>query len=368
MGLDILICVDDVPNEQLTQQVSSLEVHERMDQNTTYKLSFMIDVCDGDIAGPAEEDTSPGKILSILAKVNDGLVCLVKGPVTQQQAHIQHGGAGSQLHIEGEDTAHTMDHTTNFQLSDSASDSDIVSTILGRNSQMVSDVEATPDSLHSEDNHSHVQRETDLSLIRSLARRNGFHFWITYSPEGLATGYFRPRNLQGEPAAVLVVNHENYNIDSLQISADSRVPSQTEGKQLDLRNKSEIGGTVTLDDTPLGTSGLAQVTSVNPQSMHLAPTIDDSGAMQARSRAALREAQWFIHATCQTSLHRLSNVVRHHTIVEVQGAGSKHSGKYYVTSVKHTIDATSHNMDLELARNAWGGESSSASNILSTIF
>jgi len=368
MGLDILICVDDVPNEQLTQQVSSVEVNESMDQNTTYKLNFMIDVCDGDIAGPVEEDTSPGKMLSIQAKVNDSLVCLVKGPVTQQQAHLQHGGAGSWLHIEGEDTAHTMDHTTNFQLSDSASDSDIVSTIISRNSQMIADVEATPDSMHTEENHSHVQRETDLSLIRSLARRNGFHFWITYSLQGLATGHFRPRNLQGEPAAVLIVNHESNNIDSLQISADPRVPSQTEGKQLDLRTKSEIGGTVTLDDTPLGANGLAQVTSANPQSMHLAPTVDDSGAMQARSRAALREAQWFVHATCQTSLHRLSNVVRHHTIVEVQGAGSKHSGKYYVTGVKHTIDATSHNMDLELARNAWGNESGGTGSILSSIF
>jgi phage protein D len=368
MGLDILVCVDDIPNENLTQQVSTVEVYEKMDQNTTYKLNFIIDVCDGDIAGPIENDTSPGKTLSILAKANDSLVCLVKGPVTQQQAHIQHGGAGSRLHIEGEDTAHTMDHTSSFQLSDSASDSDIVSTIINRNSQMIADVEATPDSMHNEDNHSHVQRETDLSLIRSLARRNGFHFWITYSEEGLATGHFKPRNLLGEPAAVLIVNHENYTIDSLQISADSRVPSQTEGKQLDLRNKSEIGGTVTLDDTPLGAESLAQVTSANPQSMHLAPTVDDSGAMQARSRAALREAQWFIQATCHTSLHRLCKVVRNHTVIEVQGAGSKHSGKYYVTGVKHTIDATSHNMDLELARNAWGNESVDTGGIISNIF
>ncbi len=368
MGLDIVICVDDVPNEQLTQQVSTVEVNERMDQNTTYKLNFMIDVHDGDIAGPVDEDTSPGKMISIQVKVNDSLVCLVKGPVTQQQAHLQHGGAGSWLHIEGEDTAQTLDHTTNFQLSDSASDSDIVTTIISRSSQMIADVEATPDSMHNEENHSHVQRETDLSLIRSLARRNGYHFWITYSPEGLATGHFKSRNLQGEPVAVFIINHENYNIDSLQISADSRVPTQTEGKQLDLRNKSEIGGTVRLDDTPLGAAGLVQVTSANPQSTHFAPTVDDSGAMQARSQAALREAQWFIQATCHTSLHRLCKVVRNHTIVEVQGAGSKHSGKYYVTGVKHIIDATSHNMDLELARNAWGNESVSVGGILSSIF
>lgn len=368
MGLDILICVDDIPNEKLTQQVSSVEVHEKMDQNTTYKLNFMVDVCDGDISGPIENDSSPGKILSVQAKVNDSLVCLVKGPVTSQQAHIQHGGAGSWLHIEGEDSAHNMDHTTNFQVSDAASDADIATRIIAAGNSMIPDVEATPDSMHNEENHSHVQRETDLSLLRTLARRNGFHFWITYSPAGLATGHFKPRNLEGEPASVLIVNHENYNIDSLQIMADSRVPSQTEGQQLDLRTKTIIGGTVTLDDRTLGTTGLALVTASNPQSIHLAPTVDDSGAMQARSRAALRDAQWFINATCHTSLHRLCNIVRNHTIVEVQGAGSKHSGKYYVTGVKHTINATTHNMDLDLSRNAWGNESAGSAGIISNIF
>ena len=61
MGLDILICVDDIPNESLTQKVSSVEVYEKMDLNTTYKLSFAVDVCDGDISLSLEADTAPDK-------------------------------------------------------------------------------------------------------------------------------------------------------------------------------------------------------------------------------------------------------------------------------------------------------------------
>ena len=109
-------------------------------------------------------------MISILASVDDALICLVKGPVTQQQEHLQHGGAGSWIHVEGEDTAHNMDHTVNFLVSDSATDSDIATNII-TNNDMDADVESTPDSSHDENNHSHVQRETDLSLIRSLARR-----------------------------------------------------------------------------------------------------------------------------------------------------------------------------------------------------
>jgi hypothetical protein len=354
MGLDILICVDDIPNENLTHKVSSVEVYEKMDLNTTYKLNFAVDICDGDIGLSMETDTAPDKILSVLAQVNDSLVCLVKGPVTTQQSHLNHGGAGSSIHIEGEDTGHSLDHTPVFQITDSGSDADIATSIISSGSQMLPDVESTPDSLHAEENHSHVQRESNLSLLRSLARRNGYHFWITYTNTGIATGHFRPRSLDGQPANTLIVNQENNNIDRLQVNADSTRPSRTEGRQLDVRTLSVIGGATTLEDTTLGATGLSQLNGSEQQSIHLAPTVDDAGALTARSRGALRDAQWFINATCQTSLHRLCGIVRLHTIVQIQGAGSRHSGKYYVTAVKHKIDAAAHVMELELQRNAWG--------------
>ena len=354
MGLDILIAVDDIPNDNLTQNVSSVEVYEKMDLNTTYKLNFAVDICDGDIAQSIETDTASDKILTVLAKVNDSLVCLVKGPVTMQQSHLNHGGAGSSVHVEGEDTGHSLDHTPIFQVTDSGSDADIATNIISSGSQMLPDVESTPDSLHAEENHSHVQRESNLSLLRSLARRNGFHFWITYTEAGIATGHFRPRSLDGQPANTLIVNQENNNIDLLQVNADSTRPSRTEGRQIDVRTLSVIGGVTTLDDSMLGSSGLAALNGSEQQSIQLAPVVDDAGALTARSRGALRDAQWFINATCQTSLHRLCDIVRFHTIVQVQGAGSRHSGKYYVTAVKHKIDAAAHVMELELQRNAWG--------------
>ncbi len=47
--------------------------------------------------------------------------------------------------------------------------------------------------------------------------------------------------------------------------------------------------------------------------------------------------------------------MRAHTVVEVNGAGTRHSGKYFVAGVRHTIDSESYLMELELLRNAWGG-------------
>ena len=369
MGLNILICIDDQPNDALTQMVSTVEVYEKIDENTHYKLHFVVDVCDGDIAQSLQTTTANGTILSVLAQTENGLSCLVKGPVLQQDSNLQHGGAGSWVKVEGEDFGYVMDHTAQFRVTDSGTDADIVTQLISSYPDMTADVEATDSSTHDENNHSHVQRESNLSVIKTLARRNGYHFWITVDENGQSTGHFRSRSLDGTPTTDLIVNAENNNIEALQLNADTRRATQTVGLQVNLRNREIIGDNVSLDDPALGADSLATAAGSTAQTVHLAPTVDDAGAMQTRSEAALRDAQWFINATCRTSVHRLCNkLIRFHTLVNMVGAGSRYSGTYYVNGVKHTIDAAAHVMELELARNAWGTESAAANGLAAAIF
>ena len=370
MGLGIFITVNDKIDTGLTQQVSSVEVYEKIDESTQYKINFMIDICDKDIAHNLEEFTDPGSVLGVLVGVNDALVCLVTGPVTKQEANLQHGGAGSSLHIEGTDTSHDMTIKP-FHNVRNGTDSAIVNGILRSYDFGGRDVSNTDGAAHQDENHSVVQRETDLTFIKRLAQRNGFHFWISYDEKGKGTAHFKPRSLDGKPVNELIVNLENNNIDNLRINSDMNRPTQVEGQQVNLRTKEIIGGLVSLSqETVLGANNLATVAGSRANSMALSPTVDDGGSMTIRSEAALKEAQWFITATCQTSFRKLCNkIVRVHTVVMVQGAGTRHSGKYYVTGVKHTIDAANHKMDIELARNAWGDDKSGgASGLLNKIF
>lgn len=369
MGLNILIAVNDQPHDTLTQMVSHVEVYEKIDENTHFKLHFVVDVCDGDIAQSLQNITVNGTILSVLVQTDNGLNCLVKGPVLQQESNLVQGGAGSWVRVEGEDLGYLMDQATQFRVTGSGSDADIVSQIISGYPDMTADVETTPSSTHDENNHSHVQRESDLAVIKALARRNDYHFWITVDENGQATGHFRPKSLLGETTADLMVNAEYNNIEALQVNADSRRPTQTVGLQINLRTREIMGNDVTMNDTALGDENLATAAGSNAQTRHLAATVDDAGAMQRRSEAALGENQWFINATCRTSVHRLCNkLIRFHTLVNIAGAGNRYSGKYYVTGVKHTIDAAVHAMELELARNAWGNESASATGLAAAIF
>ena len=353
MGLGIIITVNNRANQELTNLASIVEVTERIDEAIVYKIRFSIDVCSEDTGTIYEDVTDPGSILGVLVEVNNTLHCLVSGPVTNQDVNLEQGGAGSWLEVSGTDTSHLMDAAPVFH-NLTGNDADIVRSILSPKYAKTVDVESTPDSSHEEEKHSQVQRETDLSFVRRLAQRNGFHLWFTYDKEGNATAYFKSRNLQGKPVADLTVNLEKANVDNLQFKWNIKPPTEVEGKQIDLKTKETIGDKVTLDKSEsLGSKSLKDVAGKVANAMQLSPPADDGGTMKKRAEAALREAQWFLNATCKTTVSRICKLVRSHTLVNVQGAGSRYSGKYYVSGVKHTIDSSAHAMDIELSRNSW---------------
>jgi hypothetical protein len=367
MGLGIFITVNKEINQSLTDQVSTVEVYEKIDEPTTYKIRFMVDICNDDIAQSLESMTDPGCILGVLVEANDQMSCLVNGPVIQQQANLEDGGSGSWLDVQGIDTSKLMDEKPDPK-SRTGTDSEIVSAILKPAYVEELDVENTPDSKHTEDTHTQAQKETNLGMVKRLAQRNGFHFWITYDTKGRATGHFRPRKLQGKPANELRVNADVTNIDNLQIKWDLNRPAEVTGSQVDPTNKKIFGGTVNLKDAEtLGASGLPKLFGNAPVSTQIAPPTDNAGALERRKKALLAESQWFISATCKTTTDKLCGLLRYHTLVSVQGLGTRHSGNYYITAVRHSIDPSAHTMDVEMARNAWGSQAA-GSGLTSTIF
>lgn len=351
MGVGFLIAVSGKDDPELTG-ATSVEVYESMGQPSTYTIRYEIDIDEGDLKMPKDSRLDPGSELSVLVPVEEAVHCLVKGPVHGQKIHLEHGGAGSWMEVSGSDTSIIMDRETKSLVWEDVTDSDVVSSILG-DYGYTPDVQSTS-SGHYVDKHALVQRETDLGLVRRLARRSGFLFWITCDESGSETAHFKHPPVDGSAEAELVINLETPNLESVDIEWDVERPTSIEGKQLDLNAKTEME--ISLDQSPLtalGQSGLGDITG-DTRSVHLSAPADDDGDMTARGKGALIEANWFIRAFCQIDLDTLGKPVRPHTIVELKGAGTRHSGKYYVAAVRHTIDASEHQMDLELTRNAWG--------------
>ncbi len=365
MGLGIVIQVNGIADAELTQ-ASRVEVYERLGETTWFNIRYQEDIRDGDMILSGDSRLSPGSVFSILADTGSDMECLVKGPVCSQQIHLEHGGEGSWLELRGADTSITMDREFKSELWSNVTDGETVMNILSKYN-LLPEVASTK-TRHLETKHSLVQRETDLRLVRRLARRNGCHFWITCDEFGIEKGHFQRPELNGTPAADLLINVETPNISALDISWDVERPTSIDGTQIDLSTKSDINGTLArTPQTALGTNNLQAITG-DTRSMYLATPSDDAGNMQSRAEGALMEADWFIRATCSTSLHRLGKLLRAHTVVQVSGAGSRHSGKYYVAAVRHIIDATAHIMELELIRNAWNEGADNVQGLAARIF
>jgi hypothetical protein len=130
-------------------------------------------------------------------------------------------------------------------------------------------------------------------------------------------------------------------------------PTQADATEVDLNTKSDISGAVQSSPlTALGGSGLADIVP-EARVAHVYAPADDNGDLTARGEGALIESSFFVYASGATTLSALGKVVRSHTLVNMRGIGSRHSGLWYCSGVRHSIDSSGHTMDFDLIRNGW---------------
>jgi hypothetical protein len=351
MGLTAAIAVNDTVDPSLAS-ATWIEVHERLGHPTDYRLRFEVEIGSSDFDQLIDARFDAGSMISIMVPDGDGSQCLVKGPVGTQQIHFEHGGSGSYLEVGGSDTSITMDRQAKSAVWADVTDSSVVTSILS-SAGLTPDVATTPAG-HFEAKHTMVQRESDLSFVHRLARRNGYAFWVTSDEKGLQTGHFKPPPVTDRPSATLKINVTTPTVDALDLRWDVERPTSVVGTQLDLATLNDIDGSKSdAPLPPLGGHDLAAITG-DSRSIFLAAPVDDAGDLLARATGALVDPYFFVRATGETHFDLLGTAIRAHTVVELQGAGSRHSGKYLVGGVRHTIDSSSYRMELELLRNAWG--------------
>jgi hypothetical protein len=351
MSLGAAIAVTGTVDDGLAS-ASWVEVHERMGQPTLYRIRYEIEIDSGDFAMLTDGRLDVGSELSVLVPGKSGNECLVKGPVGSHREHFEHGGAGSYVEIRGADNAIKMDREAKSALWSDVTDSDAVQSILGGYG-FTPDVDTTSAG-HYETKHTLVQRESDLAFLRKLARRNGFLFWLSCDATGIETAHFKKPPVDGQSTVTLAINQSPPAFKSLELRWDVERPTSIDGKQLDLNSGEDIDGasdTSTL--AALGSSDLKTLTG-DVRSMFLAPPADDAGDLKGRASGALVDSCFFIRASGETQLSVTGAPIRAHSVITIAGAGSRHSGAYFVAGVRHTIDPVSHRMELDLLRNAWG--------------
>jgi len=355
------ILIGGTAADDLAATFNQLEVEENVDAPGAFSLTLPVNVTStGDYDVVNDSRLAPLSNVAIVATASDGnQQCLFDGYVLSQSAHIDTGTVASTLRVWGQDATWLMNTTEQVREWVDLTDGDVANSIFD-------DYGFTPDPTnldddspaHTSDGNTLMQRATDAQFLRLLARRNGklFRVFCTDTP-GERTGYFALPSLDGEPLVTLTLNDSTAaTIDSVDITWDVLRPSANIAKQT-LFTDSDADGTggTTSDSglTLLEAQGLSDFAVTTVTSL-LTATVNDGEELTLRSQSVLIESGWFVRCTGSTDVNRLGSILRAGTVAQLDAAGSLHSGKYFVWSVRHHITMEKHIMDFVLLRNAVG--------------
>lgn len=372
-------------SDSLMACITEARVEQFLDEPTRFAIRFEEDLSGGEPVIMKTPELQCEQMITIGVKVDEAIRCLVRGPVTDVKCSMKQGGPGSWYELHGQDRRVELDrkcvhHAWTGRASAAAE------TILSRT--FTSDVEQTrivyggPRAGGGQVTQTLNQRSTDATFIRWIARDCNLHFWLEYDCQlinemlgikekaNLKSSPPRPRDAPAGPVPatqitlvptvpvklrVNVDKEQCQNVTAFDLTMNPERPNQFVGSSIDDRDVQEHRTTVT-DPQPVIRRGDQRLAGCNEQRDVCITSAGNQEELQNRAESALTDAGWFVDATASTTTHMLGGILSPHDVVEVEGLGPVHSGPYQVKSVTHVINAADHFMDIQLRRNAVGGE------------
>lgn len=344
--------------------LSLLEVEENADLPGAIQLTMPIAT-----RGPSGSEDIPvvgddrfKPYASVAVVVSVDLIpdaCIFDGYVLSHKIRLDRGTTASSLQVWGQDASCLMNLEEKIR-EWTDSDGTIANTIfqLPAYNFTPAGANTSDDSeRHEETGHTVMQRGTDAQFLRDRARRTGRLFRVCCErAAGANTGFFIKPSLSGDAVTTIVINpEEESNVDELTFAWDVARPTSVRAKSLVLAVDAVDGAASDSGLDPLDSQSLASFTGDKfTMTVQLTATVESAGELHARAKAVLAESDWFVRCEGETDLSQLNVVLRAGTVVQVNGAGKLHSGRYFVWSVRHTITAQSHRMKFVLVRNAVG--------------
>jgi hypothetical protein len=350
---------DDAFYEQLT----NLEVEENADLPGAIQLTLQVSVEGAlgfeDYTAVNDPNLKPYGHVAVLATPDGGDdACIFDGYILSHRLHVDAGTTSASLRVWGQDASCLM-NVKDVVTPWTATDGNIANTIFGTYGFKTVQANTADDGPeHPDDERPLMQRATDAQFLRDRARRCGKLFRVACGKTaGEITGYFIKPDLGGDPVATLVLNPpEEANVPALEFEWDVARPVETLARAIFGKEEPEDGKTTSSGLGGLDERSLSEFISIEKGKMqaHLTTAVDRPAELKQRAAALLREAGWFVTCEGEADLSTFRHVLRVGTVVDVSGAGKLNSGKYFVWSVRHTINADAHKMRFVLVRNAVG--------------
>jgi len=267
------------------------------------------------------------------------------------------------LKVEALSTGIAMNKLKTSATFESMKRSDIVASIalkngFGPSAQFIDDSEVVIPATHQ-------ARMTDAEFLQSLARREGFVFYI--GPDGL---HWERRKMNTKPMRQFIYYLDPGQGDILTWNIDNDVttlPGVVTAMGRDALKKTDINEVGSNSDTERDTTApiaiaVAQRTGETVTVDPATPTATSAVILTnaPNSEAAKREADGKFIKAQQVAAHLTIDAIGDPSvsakmIIDVQGISKRLSGNYYVKKCKHSLTATSYTMKMGVVSDGLNG-------------
>jgi hypothetical protein len=342
----------------LTEALQSIEVEENVDGPSAMTITVPVNrTSSGDLTYVDDGSFEPYTPVSVVLQA--GLFstqCVFDGYVLSWRLHLDRATAKSSIKVWAQDASCLMNLNDVVREWPGLTDGAVANEIFSSYGFAPAAANLEDDSpAHLPEQHTLMQRTTDLRFLHSLARRTGkFCRVVCAEKPGLPTGYFGRPSPQPPAATLDLTDPVDWSVDSLDVEWDVMRPTEVRASQGSFATPGPGAPTIELSSgLPVFGPRDLRAYAGKPSIMLLTAAADPQELRQ-RGAAVLAESGWFATCTGETDLDRLGAVLRAGTVVAIGGAGKAHSGNWLVWRVSHLIEPGSCRVRFTLVRNAIG--------------
>ena len=351
--------IDDQPAPpELIDVIQRLEVEDHAEMADMVRLSVAIAIRDGCGFWNVVDENTFQRLTKLRVNVNVGsgkTEPLIEAYVIETNADFANQPGQSVLNVVAMEPTVKMNLKETVRPWPNMADSDIAEQIFGDYKFGTGNIDPTQPS-RDENDHTEMQRGTDIQFLQTLAQRNGYEIYVELDPEtGAVEGHFHRPRLQQSPQGVLSVNMGTAtNVNSFHPRYDMLQPATAQAQNVDVHSSEpQSAQSDSQEDTALGSA--ATVPTADTRQVLMSGTgLTDTGELQTAAQAEVDRSSWAITAEGEVNTIAYGAVLRAKRPVLVRGAGRQFGGAYYVERVLHSFTGDGYTQQFSLRRNAAG--------------
>jgi phage protein D len=347
-------------SSQLLNAIRRIEVEDHAAMADMLRLRLGVAVRDDGSGWTILDDDLFTRLARMKVSVTVGsaqAVELIDAYVVEVDTNFESTPNGSELVVTGMDSTVLMHLEEKVKPWPNMKDSEVASAMFSDGAYGFTPVVEETKWSRQENDHTLIQRGTDIQFLHQLADRNGYECFVESNDAGQVEGHFHPPKHDGQPQGTLTVNMGSAtNVNKFRARFDMLGPTTATASTLD---PSDASSQKADSDSPTQAEGMGDKPAVpadRPRKVLLSQLgMAQAGEVQLYSQSVVDRSSWSIVADGEVSTITYGALLKAKQPVMVRGVGRQFSGRYYVERVLHVISSDgTYVQRFSLRRNATG--------------